>query len=205
MLHSPPIRCQAGPTSGNLCFALLPVDLAVDAFIFCHFLLASVSMYALARTMGLRTSGALLAGCAYAYSGFFQFNSVAAQPYVGVAAWLPVALLGTESAIRADHLGPRVRGWALSGLALSRVARDLARPGELLRVSVFAVWTCSRAIAIQPRATVMHLGVPLLMGVGLDAAGVLPRAWSYKRYPTWLMDTLRRTWSAVGSWPTSSV
>ena len=47
--------------------------------------------------------------------------------------------------------------------------------GSYYGALVFAVWTCSRAIAIQPRATVMHLGVPLLMGVGLNAAGVLPR------------------------------
>ena len=72
-------------------------------------------------------------------------------------------------------LGPRVRGWALSGLALSQSLAIWPGQGSYYAALVFAVWTCSRAIAIQPRATAMHLGIPLLMGVALDAAGVLPR------------------------------
>jgi hypothetical protein len=171
----------ADPLSGwtylpaMLFFALLPVDAAINAFILCHFLLASVGMYALARALGLQTSAALVAGCAYAYSGFFQFNSVAAQPYVGVAAWLPIALLGTELAIRADQLGPRLRAWALSGLALSQSLAIWPGQGSYYAALVFGVWTCARAMALKPRATAVHLIVPLVIGVALDAAAVLPR------------------------------
>ena len=83
-----------------LAFTLLPLDAAVRADLLVHVLLAALSMYALARILGCNVWGALLAGTTYAHSGFFEGHNVCCYAYAGVAAWLPLTLLGAELAIR---------------------------------------------------------------------------------------------------------
>ncbi|MCA1647549.1 MAG: hypothetical protein LC797_19495 [Chloroflexi bacterium] len=123
----------------------------------------------------LRAPAALLAAGVYAHSGFFQFQSVAAQPYVGLAAWVPVALLGAELALRADRFGPRWRGWLLSGVAVSQSLAVWPGQGSYYCILLLGAWTLVRALPTQPRRAAAHVAAPLLIAVGLDAAGLLPR------------------------------
>ena len=168
----------ADPLSGwtyvpaMLLFALLPPDSAIAAFIFCHMLLAGASLYALGRVLGLRTPAALIAAGAYAYSGFFQFHSVAAQPYVALAAWVPLALFGVELGLRSPHGGSRLWAWTLSGVALSQTLAVWPGQGSYYAVLLFVGWTVARA---RLRATATHVAVPVLIALALDAAALLPR------------------------------
>ena len=162
-------------------FAVLPQGQAIATFVFAHFLLAGLATCRLARTLGLPPSSALLAATVYAGSGFFQFESVAAQPYIAVAAWLPVALLGAERALRTERGDARWAWWCLAGFALSQIIAVWPGQGAYYAVLTFATWIFVRAVmAGGPGGRLlvrvaMQLGVPLAIGVALSAAGTLPR------------------------------
>src|SRR5205823_7011378 len=118
---------------------------------------------------------ALFAASVYAYSGFFQFHSVAAQPYIGVAAWLPVGLLGAELAVHSHSTGARVRWWAVTGIAVSQSIAVWPGQGSYYTVLLFGAWTFVRAVRTSPWLAAAHVAVPVVIGVTLDAAALLPR------------------------------
>ena len=72
----------ADPESGwmylpaMLFFSVLPLDAAVRASLLFHVLLAALSTYALARSLGANPLGGLLAATIYAHSGFFEGHNV---------------------------------------------------------------------------------------------------------------------------------
>ena len=105
----------ADPLSGwsylpaMLLFTLLPLVAAVKGFMFLHLLLAGLFTYALARALGIGIPGAFLAAIAYEYSGLFYVQNACCFQYTGVMAWLPLAMLGAEMAIRSSS-------WLLRGM-----------------------------------------------------------------------------------------
>jgi hypothetical protein len=162
-------------------FGVLPQGTAITTFVFVHFLLAGLATCGLARALDLPKSAALLAAMVYASSGFFQFESVAAQPYVGVAAWLPVSLLGAERALRAGRADARSAWWCGAGFALSQVIAIWPGQGAYYAALTFVTWSAVRAFTAaggphrRVVRAVVHAGVPLAVGVALAVAGILPR------------------------------
>lgn len=101
----------ADPQSGWMYFlamALFPLELAAQALMLLHLLVAGLSLYALARTVGLTVAGSLLATLAYQYSSFAYERNACCYAFMGVLTWLPLLLLCTELAIRARNWRPRV-------------------------------------------------------------------------------------------------
>src|ERR671932_1363869 len=102
-------------------FTFLPLVAAAKGFMLLHLLLAGLCTYALARVLGIGTPGAFLSAIAYEFSGYLYLDNACCFQYTGVMAWLPLAFLGAEMAIRnAKWLG-RGLWWGVSGLALSQM------------------------------------------------------------------------------------
>ena len=92
-----------------------------------HVWWASVTAYGLARAVGMRRAGALVAGVVFAYSGF-MIAQLGHVPMVVVASWLPAALAALYRGRRGGI------GWAvLAGLALA-MATLAGHPQVLLYV-----------------------------------------------------------------------
>src|SRR5438270_1757697 len=117
----------ADPESGwmyvpaMLTFSMLPIEAAARSIIVFHSALAGLCMYALARTVRISAAGGVLAAVAYAHSGFFAGHNVCCWAYAGVAAWLPLMIVGAERSICATDWRSRSAWWGVSGLALSQI------------------------------------------------------------------------------------
>jgi hypothetical protein len=64
-----------------------------------HYFLAAIGMYLLARSFQLRRMSALLAGTAFAFSGFLVTHAIH-QVIIGVAAWYPLLLFMVRKALQ---------------------------------------------------------------------------------------------------------
>jgi hypothetical protein len=93
---------------GNLLYLALPFWSAFNLHYALHWLLAALTMAALARALGQRPAAAVVAGLAYAGSGWI-LTGLSFYNLLAVSAWWPLVLLG------AVHGGRR--GVALGGLA----------------------------------------------------------------------------------------
>ncbi len=102
-------------------FALLPLSAATKTYLVFHLLLAGLSVYALARALGIGVSGALFSAVSYEYGSFLYTENVCCFAYASVMAWLPLALLGAEMAIRSPEKLRSAAWLGLSGLALSQI------------------------------------------------------------------------------------
>ncbi len=107
----------ANPLSGwtylpvMLFFGLLPLAGAAKAYLIFHPLLAAWSTYAFSRALGLGRLGALVAALAYANTGFLQIQNSCCFAFASVYAWLPLALVGAEGALRSTRLTTRAAWW----------------------------------------------------------------------------------------------
>ncbi len=190
----------ANPLSGwtylpaMLAFTFLPFSAAVVAYQLFHVLLATLGSYALARALGLRLVGAVLAGVAYGQSGLIAGESACCFAFVSVGAWLPLLLVGAELAVRADRLTGQVRGWSLAALALSQILASWLGQGSYYALLVFGSFVAYRVLTTSVgsclpetasvrtlwviwrlRRLALHVTLPILLGAGLAAAGLLPR------------------------------
>ncbi len=166
-------------------FALLPLSAAAKAYLVFHLLLAGLSVYALARALGIGVAGALFSAVSYEYGSFLYTENVSCFAYASVMAWLPLALLGAEMAIR----NPKKLGGAawlgLSGLALSQVLAAWLGQGSYYALLALGGYVAYRTLISPPAhlrrvrarllGAVLHGGAVLLFGFGLAAAGLLPR------------------------------
>ena len=139
---------------GNVLYLALPFWSAFGAHFALHWLIALITMYALARGLGLERPGALLAGITYAGSGW-MLSAMTFYNLLAVAAWWPLVLLGA------------VRG-GRRGIALGGIACGLALLGGE---------PVAAALGLAPLllVAVRHLGWRrgLLTAVAIGAVGVL--------------------------------
>ena len=166
-------------------FTLFPLVVAVKGLMFSHLLLAGLSTYALARTLGMGFPGAFLAAIGYEYSGLFYVQNTCCLQYIGVMAWLPLALLGAELAIRSSRWLYRGLWWGLSGLAISQILASWFGQGSYYALLALGGYVAYRTLLSPPGnpplirgrflGCVLHGGVVLAFGFALAAAGVLPR------------------------------
>jgi hypothetical protein len=169
----------ADPESGwmylpaMLAFSFLPLDAAVRASLLFHTLLASLSSYALARSLGANWSGGLAAAIIYAHSGFFEGHNVCCYAYADVAAWLPLGLLGSERALRSVNWRRRLLWSAVAGLALSQILAAWIGQGAYYAALVVASFIAFRGVPLAQRTFVAIAVAGWTLG--LAAAGVLPR------------------------------
>jgi len=93
---------------GNVLYLVLPFWSAYNLHFALHWLLAMLTMWALARELGQRPAAALVAAITYGGSGWL-LSCLSFYNILTVAAWWPLVLVGA-------HRGGR-RGIALGGLA----------------------------------------------------------------------------------------
>jgi len=177
----------ADPESGwmylpaMLAFMLLPLETAARGFILFHAALAGLSLYALARVLGLSPGGGALAAIAYAGSGFFAGHNVCCWAYASVAAWLPLMLCGAERAIQAHTWRSRGPWWGVSGLAVSQILAAWIGQASYYALLVLGSFIAYRTLLapgkpfIRISALLLTSGGILMFGFALAAAGLLPR------------------------------
>jgi hypothetical protein len=164
-------------------YTLFSPEAATTAFVGVHLLLSGLATYLLARVLRLSIAGALVAGIAAMAP--WTLLAVRQLPYVvGVTSWIPAALLGAELAILARKPLPRLGGWALAGLAVSQLLGVWLGKGAYYGVLALGGWIAYRTLIVPDRPAplrerisqlVLHGAAVLLIGVGLGAAGALPR------------------------------
>ena len=146
----------ADPLSGwtylpaMLLFALLPLVGAAKSYLFLHLLLAGLSLYALARSLGMGVPGALLAAVAYEFNGFLYLSNTCCFGHVPVVCWLPLVILGAELAIRSSGRPVRVLWWGVSGLALSQILASWLGQGSYYALLTLGGYIAYRILLFPP-------------------------------------------------------
>ncbi|MCG8460065.1 MAG: hypothetical protein MI919_27600, partial [Holophagales bacterium] len=145
---------------GNVFYHLLPFWSAFSLHYALHWLLAGVAMGVLARILGQRREGALVAALAYGGGGFVV-TALSFYNILAVAAWAPLAAAGAAAAGR---LGLCAGGlaWAMALLG-----------GEPITAALCAVPVLAAAVARHG----MLAGAGRALGVGLLGLGVSAPQW----------------------------
>jgi hypothetical protein len=165
-------------------FTVLPLGLAVPAFLGLHLMLAGIGTYLLARLLGMPMSGAVVASAAYQLTGPVYGRSACCPAAVEVSVWAPWALVGAELAIRSGSGRTRLIGWTVAGFALSQSLAAWLGQGSyylILALGAFVAYRTllagskRRPIARRAATGAMHCAAIALAGFGLAAAGVVPR------------------------------
>lgn len=166
-------------------FTALPLALAAKAYVFLHLLLAGVFAYALARVLRLGIGSSLISAVAYEGSSALYANSVNLFTHSGTILWLPLAILGAEVAIGSHSWLARGWWWGLCGLAISQALAIWIGQGAYYVLLALGGYIGYRTLISPPKESpsvrarvlglLLHGSAVLLFGLGLSAAGVLPR------------------------------
>jgi hypothetical protein len=165
-------------------FTALPIQLAVAGLLWWHVALAGFSIYAFARVLGIGAIGALAAATVYLFNGWFWVRVGCCPVETAVVAWLPVAFLGIELAMRTRRRWNRVCWWIFAAFGLSQIQAAwfgqgayyslLAIGGYLLYRSLIAP-TEPESWAARFVTLGLHGAIVVLLAFALDAAAVIPR------------------------------
>lgn len=209
----------ADPESGwmylpaMLIFTVLPLAAAVKVYAVLHILLAGTGTYLYGRVIGLLPAGALVSAWAVSQGGLFSDRSRCCYTHIQVAAWIPIALLGVELAVRAVRHTPRVLAWLVIAFAISQMLAGWVGQGAmygLMLLGAYVLFRSSLCPAEHPRLSLVRLGrtllhgiIPLLFGVGLAAPGLLPRIAYYRESNLADGYSGSAAWAAqIGGWTT---
>lgn len=182
----------ADPQSGwgylpaMLVFTVFPLTTAAPAFALLHVLMAAFGLYALSRVLGVGPLGALVAGSAFAGSGFVRDRSVCCFAHMMVAVWIPPMLIGIELALRAKSWSARIGWWALGGFSISQIFAGWLGQGAVYALLLLGLWAVVRTMIVPARERsrswngrasdlVLHGAAVLGLGFGLAAMTLLPR------------------------------
>jgi hypothetical protein len=175
-----------------LLFWLLDPYVALNAVILLTVLTAGVGMYFYAREIGAGPHGSLLAGFAFAYSGF-MVSHLKHLSMVNGACWFPLGLLAIERALRGGGAGPgdqrgRIRALLWLGVVFS--LQNLSGHIQIAYYSglvygayyvarLYARWRAEKSRSRSPRA-LLRMGLTgwflAAMGAGsmISAVQLLP-------------------------------
>lgn len=165
----------ADPLSGwsylpaMLLFTFLPLAAAAKSYLFLHLLLAGLFTYALARVLGIKIPGSLLAAVAYEFNGFLYLSNTCCFGHVPVVCWLPLVILGAELAIRGLGRLERVLWWGVSGLALSQILASWIGQGSYYAMLVLGGYVLYRTLISPPGK--VPVGLARRLGVSHERLG----------------------------------
>lgn len=172
-----------------LIFTLLPLATAFKVYAVAHILIAGFGTYVYGRLIGLIPVGALVSAWAVSQGGLFSDRSRCCYAHIQVAAWIPITLLGVEIAVRASRHRPRMLAWLLSGFAISQLLAGWIGQGAMYGLMLFGAYVLFRSAVYPPGSAgsartrlvqaAQHGLIPLLIGVGVAAPGILPRLGYY--------------------------
>jgi hypothetical protein len=114
-----------------------------------HLLLAGLSTYVLARVLGMIPLGAVAAATAYEFGAFLE-RVRCCTIHAEVGAWLPLAFLGAELAIRSRTWFARAGWWAVAGLALSQMIAGWIGQGAYYGLLATCAYILYRTVIAPP-------------------------------------------------------
>lgn len=196
-----------------LVFGLLQLSIAIKVYAAAHLLLTAAGTYLYARVMGMVSAGALVSAWAITQGGYFTDRGRCCYAHIQVVAWIPVALLGIELALRTSRATLRLAGWTITGIAISQVLSGWIGQGAMYALLLWASYAALRCVNVifvagtgasrmgRLRLLAGMLAIPPLIGVGLAMPGVLPRV-LYTRITTLANGyTGSAAWAAdAGGW-----
>ena len=150
-----------------LLFWLLDPYVALNAVILLTVLTAGIGMYFYAREIGAGFHGALLAGFAFAYSGF-MVSHLKHLSMVNSACWFPLGLLAIERGLRDGPAGPGERRKRIRALLLLGVVFSLQNLSGHIQIAYYSAlaycayygarlysrWRAQKSALRSPRALV---------------------------------------------------
>lgn len=161
---------------GLAAFALLPPAAALDLLVIVLLLVAAHGTYGLARRFGADRAGAVLAGMAFAGSGYIacQLKHLA---IVSTVVWLPVGMLLIDRALAARRDGPtptpaawRALFLALFGLVFAEQALAGFPQSAYICALVYGSFALFRALGERRRFGSPRLWMALVGGLVLATA-----------------------------------
>ena len=165
-------------------FALLPPVAAFKTLVFVQLALGGLSTYALGRLLGLSPIGGLVAAVSFEF-GAFAYYSGCCPIFQQLAAWIPLSWLGVELAFRAERSSTRLAWWFVAGFALSQQIGAWTGQGSTYALLSLAAFIGYRGFfppggrrppfGARLQQTLLHGGAVVAIGIGLAAAGLLPR------------------------------
>ncbi len=184
-----PIAGIAGDPIGLAAFSLLPPAPALDLFVIVLLLVAAHGAYGLARRFGADRTGAVLAGIAFAGSGYIACQ-LKHLSIVSTIVWLPVGMLLIDRALGADAAAdstapaPARRAFFIAGFGLVFAEQALSGfpQSAYICALVYGSFALFRAIADRRRlgptpvwlALLAGLGLATALGAAAGAVGLLP-------------------------------
>jgi hypothetical protein len=155
-----------------LLFGLLPVGLALNISLLLPFVVAATGAYLLARELGAGVAGALLAGVAYALSGFYVVH-VKHMPMVEAASWIPVVLWLVERGVRRSE-GALLAAGLVIGMQWLAGAPQIPYYTAGVATLYFAGRTWQLRRERSPRRSILIFALALFLSVGVGAVQLLP-------------------------------
>ena len=154
---------------------LLPSPGAINWLIISHLLLAAVSMYLLARALGMTPLGACFSAFTFSFSGYL-FAHLHHVSLICAAAWLPLTILFVERACR-GRLLPNAPLAALTWAAAALCGHPQTLFLTSLAVIFWIVWRLTQSLRRQEpralrRAAALFL-ITFVLGLGLAAVQLL--------------------------------
>lgn len=168
-----------------LLFPFFEVTLAYKLMIVLLLLLAGTTTYALARVIGYSVVAALVAAVAFEFGPFLFGQTDCCTVGTNLTAFLPLAFLGVELALRARTWRLRLGAWVLGGFAISQMLAAWLGQGAANALLLVGAWVLFRTLITPPNETwdlrtrlnqMLTTGpVVLVLGLLIGAAGLLPR------------------------------
>ncbi|MBA2468478.1 MAG: YfhO family protein [Chloroflexia bacterium] len=168
-----------------LTFPFFEVTVAYKLMILLLLVVAGTSTYALARLIGYGVLAALLSAVAFEFGPFVFGQTDCCTVGTKTSAFIPVAFLAVEFALRAKTWPTRLAAWVLGGFAVSQFFAAWLGQGVINALILVAAWIVFRTLTTPPepswnvreRFTQLVTTGPavLIIGLLLGAAGILPR------------------------------
>jgi hypothetical protein len=177
-----PLAGSPADPIGLALFALLPAAPALDALVIVLLVVAAQGTYSLARRFGSDRIGAVLAGLAFAGSGYIACQ-LKHLSIVSTVVWLPVGLLLIDRALApAESRSRRSVAMALFGLVFAeQVLCAFPQSAYICALTygafaLFRAWSARREFG-APRIAILALGglaVAVALGAAAGAIVLLP-------------------------------
>jgi hypothetical protein len=155
-----------------LLFGLLPVPEALNVGSLLPFVVAAIGAYLLARALGASSTGTLLAGFVYAFSGFYVAH-VKHIPIVTTACWIPVVLWLIERGVRRSD-GMLLAAGLVVGVQWLSGSPQMAYYSTAIATLYLTGRTWQLRREQSPRRTVPLFVLALMLSWGLAAVQLLP-------------------------------
>lgn len=166
-------------------FPFFEVTVAYKLMVLFLLVLAGTSTYAFARLIGYSVLAALFSAVAFEFGPYLFGQTDCCTVGTKASAFLPMAFIGVELAIRAKSWPIRLTGWVLSGLAISQIFSGWLGQGIINALLLIAAWLVFRTLitpperswSIRDRLVRLFTTGPAIVVIGLllGAAALLPR------------------------------